>query len=118
MSNLGPQHINLSFGGLLQLPNGVLPALQQVQDGNGNNAGLWISSTQTGVKKGVEVAIATASQTVFTLSSISYVTGQNMLSVFVDGVAQVSGTSFTETNSTTVTFSEGLHVGAIVQFIT
>jgi len=45
MSNLGPQHINLSFGGLLQLPNGASGSLATVQDGAGNATALEVSTT-------------------------------------------------------------------------
>ena len=46
MANLGPQHINLTYGGLLQLPSGSITSiLQTVTDGFGNATGLQISST-------------------------------------------------------------------------
>lgn len=45
MSNLGPQQQNQSFSGLLQIPGGVTRELQQVQDGEGNTTGLWVSTT-------------------------------------------------------------------------
>lgn len=45
MSNLGPQHINLSFNGLLQSPNGVNSTLKTVQGGDGTNTALQISTT-------------------------------------------------------------------------
>ena len=117
MSNLGPQHINTSFVGLLQVPNGVLPTPQQVQDGSGNNTGLWISTGGAATSKQVEIATATAGQTVFVLTTMTYTPGENMIDVYIDGVNQVSGTAYTETNSTTITFSAGLHVGAVVKFI-
>lgn len=65
-----------------------------------------------------EVQTATAGQTVFTLATVSYLPGTNTLSVFVDGVNQYDLSSYTETDSTTVTFSAGLHVGALVKFTT
>lgn len=67
-----------------------------------------------------EIQTATAGQTVFTLSTITYSPGTNSLSVFVDGVNQYDGSSFAyvETDSTTVTFTSGLHVGALVKFTT
>lgn len=65
-----------------------------------------------------EVQYATAGQTVFTLTTITYVPGTNNLTVFVDGVNQYRGIAYQETNSTTVTFTEGLHVGAEVKFTT
>jgi parallel beta-helix repeat protein len=67
-----------------------------------------------------EIVTATAGQTVFNLG-ISYQPGTNSLSVFVDGVNQYgpgAQYSYVETDSTTVTFNAGLHVGAEVKFTT
>lgn len=47
MSNLGPQQQNSSYAGILQVPGGITPQLQQVQDGEGNGTGLWLSSAGT-----------------------------------------------------------------------
>jgi hypothetical protein len=67
-----------------------------------------------------EIQTATAGQTVFTLTTMSYAPATNSLSVFVDGVNQYGGGaySYIETDSTTVTFTAGLHVGAEVKFTT
>ena len=67
-----------------------------------------------------EIQTATAGQTVFTLTTMQYQPGTNNLLVFVDGVNQYEGStySFVETNATTVTFISGLHVGAEVKFTT
>jgi len=67
-----------------------------------------------------EIQTATAGQTVFTLTTMSYAAGTNSLTVFVDGVNQYDGVTYAyvETNSTTVTFTAGLHVGALVKFTT
>jgi Pectate lyase superfamily protein len=66
-----------------------------------------------------EIQTATAGQTVFNLTN-AYTPNTNTLSVFVDGVNQYDGSSYsyTETSSTRVTFSAGLHVGALVKFTT
>lgn len=67
-----------------------------------------------------EIVTATAGQTVFNLG-ISYQPGTNSLSVFVDGVNQYGPGalySYVETDSDTVTFNSGLHVGAEVKFVT
>ena len=66
-----------------------------------------------------EIQVATAGQTVFNLTN-SYQPGTNTLSVFVDGVNQYDGSSYSyiETSSTRVTFTQGLHVGALVKFTT
>jgi hypothetical protein len=68
-----------------------------------------------------EIQTATAGQTVFTLTTVNYTPGTNSLSVFVDGVNQYgpgAQYAYLETNSTTVTFVNGLHVGASVKFTT
>jgi hypothetical protein len=67
-----------------------------------------------------EIVTATSGQTVFNLG-ISYQPGTNSLSVFVDGVNQYgpgAQYAYTETDSNTVTFTSGLHVGAEVKFTT
>jgi parallel beta-helix repeat protein len=68
-----------------------------------------------------EIQTATAGQTVFTLTTTQYQPGTNSLSVFVDGVNQYGPSAqyaYVETNSTTITFVTGLHVGALVKFTT
>lgn len=67
-----------------------------------------------------QIITATSGQTVFNLS-ITYQPGTNSLSVFVDGVNQYgpgAQYAYTETDSDTVTFTNGLHVGALVKFTT
>ena len=66
-----------------------------------------------------EVQIATAGQTVFNLTTMTYQPGSNNLVVYVDGVNQVEGGSYSyvETDSDTVTFTSGLHLGAVVKFV-
>jgi len=58
-----------------------------------------------------EIITATAGQTVFNLSTINYTPGTNSLSVYIDGVNQYVGDSYLETDSDTVTFTSGVHVG-------
>ena len=65
-----------------------------------------------------EVITATAGQTVFNLATINYTPGTNSLSVFIDGVNQYVGDSYLETDSDTVTFTSGVHVGGEVKFTT
>jgi uncharacterized protein YjbI with pentapeptide repeats len=68
-----------------------------------------------------EFQTATAGQTVFNLTTITYTPGTNTLSVFVDGVNQYgpgAQYAYIETDSDTVTFVSGLHVGALVKFTT
>lgn len=63
-----------------------------------------------------ETQVATLNQTVFVLTEMTYVPGSNMLTVFIDGINQILTEAFIETNSTTVTFTQGLHIGAKVRF--
>ena len=68
-----------------------------------------------------EIQTATAGQTVFTLNDFEYVPGTGNLSVFVDGVNQYgpgAQYAYVETDSSTITFVSGLHVGASVKFTT
>jgi hypothetical protein len=65
-----------------------------------------------------EVQTATAGQTVFNLATINYTPATNSLSVYIDGVNQYVGDSYLETDSNTVTFTAGLHVGAEVKLTT
>lgn len=68
-----------------------------------------------------EIQTATAGQTVFNLSTMQYQPGTNSLSVYVDGVNQYgpgAQYAYVETDSDTVTFVSGLHVGASVKFTT
>jgi hypothetical protein len=68
-----------------------------------------------------EIQTATAGQTVFNLTTITYQPATNSLSVFVDGVNQYgpgAQYAYVETDADTVTFVNGLHVGALVKFTT
>jgi hypothetical protein len=79
-----------------------------------------INSNSVAFTNQQQIITATANQTVFNLS-ISYQVGTNSLSVFVDGVNQYgpgAQYAYTETDSDTVTFVSGLHVGAQVKFTT
>jgi hypothetical protein len=68
-----------------------------------------------------EIQTATAGQTVFNLTTVQYLPGTNSLTVFVDGVNQYgpgAQYAYIETDADTVTFVNGLHVGALVKFTT
>jgi hypothetical protein len=81
-----------------------------------------INGGGTGNYKAVqEIQIATAGQTVFTLNTFTYVVGSNTLSVYVDGVNQVGSSSsyaYVETSPSVITFTQPIHVGAVVKFTT
>ena len=80
-----------------------------------------INSNYIAFTNSQEIQTATAGQTVFTLTTMQYQPGTNSLSVFVDGVNQYgpgAQYAYFETDSGTVTFISGLHVGAEVKFTT
>jgi hypothetical protein len=64
-----------------------------------------------------EYQTATAGQTGFVISSFTYVVGSNGLSVYVNGSKQVKTLNYTETSTSTVTFTAGLNAGDIVEFV-
>jgi anti-anti-sigma regulatory factor len=57
-----------------------------------------------------QLVTATAGQTVFNLSS-TYVVGSDVLQVFVNGLQLVKTSDYTETSSSSVTFTSGLSLG-------
>jgi len=102
----------ISYKFLLKDSNDVLIATYDNVTGINSNAVSFTNQQQ--------IITATAGQTVFNLS-IDYQVGTNSLSVFVDGVNQYgpgAQYAYTETDSDTVTFVSGLHVGAEVKFTT
>lgn len=97
-----------------------------VQDAANNLIGTYdnltgINSNFVAFTNQQEIQTATASQTVFNLTTMQYQPGTNSLSVFVDGVNQYgpgAQYAYVETDQDTVTFVSGLHVGASVKFTT
>jgi hypothetical protein len=97
-----------------------------VQDSANNLIGTYdnltgINSNFVNFTNQQEIQTATAGQTVFNLTTMQYQPGTNSLSVFVDGVNQYgpgAQYAYVETDSDTVTFVSGLHVGANVKFTT
>lgn len=97
-----------------------------VQDAANNLIGTYdnltgINSNFVAFTNQQEIQTATAGQTVFNLATMTYQPGTNSLSVFVDGVNQYgpgAQYAYAETDSDTVTFVSGLHVGASVKFTT
>ena len=95
-----------------------------LKDSNDVLIGTWdnlsgINSNFIAYTNQQEIQTATAGQTVFNLTTMNYLVGTNSLSVFVDGVNQYgpgAQYAYTETDSNTVTFASGLHVGAEVKF--
>jgi hypothetical protein len=96
-----------------------------LKDANDVLIGTWdnlvgINSNFVNYTSQEEIQVATAGQTVFNLTTVTYTPGTNSLQVYVDGVNQYDGITYAyvETDATTVTFTAGLHVGALVKFTT
>ena len=88
----------------------VLKTSTDVQLWSADNLSGLASSGQTGS------VTATQGQTVVTVP-FTYLIGQNSLRVFVNGSKQIITTNYTETTTTSVTFTGGLNVGDLVEFV-
>lgn len=64
-----------------------------------------------------EIATATAGQTIFNLSGLTYTPASNNLSVYINGIKQRLTSAYTETDNNTITFTEAVPVNAVVEFI-
>ena len=64
-----------------------------------------------------EEQVATADQTVFTLTGMTYFPGVNNLDVYINGVRQYSD-AYAETSTTVITFTSGLDADDKVKFVT
>jgi hypothetical protein len=79
---------------------------------------LWSMDNITGLPSAgsQDVQVATAGQTVFTVG-FTYSVGNNSLSVLVNGSKQIATLNYIETNTSTVTFVDGLNAGDVVEFV-
>lgn len=100
----------LNVGADADNPNSLL-TVQQMQD--------YVDTRASGlVIQKIEKQTATASQTVFNLTTMTYKPGANNLAVFVNGVRKFAPNHYTENDADTITFVAGLTVGDLVVFIT
>jgi len=84
----------------------------------------WLNDVNNSVYRGLipgtsnqrGTVVSSAGQTVFTVP-FTYNTGSTRLDVYINGVHQIYNSSYTYTNSTTVTFTEGVFENAIVEFV-
>mgnify|MGYP003337377074 CR=1 FL=1 len=84
----------------------------------------WLNDVNDYVYSGIppsgsrpRAAITSVGGAIFTLP-FSYTVGSNGLNVYIQGIKQLLTTSYLETNSTTVTFTEAVPVGCVVEFDT
>jgi hypothetical protein len=82
-------------------------------DGSTVITAAWLNSVE-GSKQDQGTVIATSGQTVFTIPFIC--ANDFPVRVYIDGVKQAMTSSYTRTSPTQITFTEGLHVGALVEF--
>ena len=85
-----------------------------LQNSSGNS--IWTADNINGAQGGESTVTATQGQTVFSVG-FNYYVGANNLKVYVNGSKQVVSTNYTETTNSTITFSTGLNVGDIVEFL-
>jgi hypothetical protein len=78
----------------------------------------WLNDVNNFVYQGKSrgVVTATSGQTVFTVP-FTYTVGNNTLNVYINGIRQILSSSYTETSTTSITFSEGVPVNAKVEFV-
>lgn len=69
------------------------------------------------VNQGRESYTAVGGEGLVTLTTVQYQVGVGNLAVYVNGVRKFAGTDFTETSSTSVTFSPALVAGQKVEFV-
>jgi hypothetical protein len=78
----------------------------------------WLNDVNNYVYQGRlrGTVVATSGQTVFTVP-FTYTVGAKTLDVYINGIRQILSSSYTETTSTTITFSEAVPVTAVVEFV-
>ena len=80
------------------------------------NPNIWAPGESISANSSVAVErfVATAGQTLFTLTAFTYSVGTSSLYVYVNGGFQVVAVDFTETSSSSFTLSEAVTEGSIV----
>ena len=87
-------------------------------DGSTPIVAAWLNDVNNYVYQGRQrgTVAATSGQTVFTVP-FTYTVGAKTLDVYINGVRQILSSSYTETSTTSVTFSEAVPVNAVVEFV-
>lgn len=97
--------LDMNSNRIINLPNAT-GSTEPVTKGQFDAA----SGSLTPIGFQVEKLTGTVGQTVFNFASINYSVGANTLIVFINGIYQ-DPSSYTETDSDTVTLSEGVEAG-------
>ena len=96
--------------------NGMIRYNTDINKYEGYSNGAWeIIGNGAGGVLYEDTQTATQGQTLF-ISSTGYLIGANNLSVYVNGSRQIVNVNYTETSSTSFTFTTGLNAGDLVNF--
>ena len=87
-------------------------------DGSTPIVSAWLNDVNDYVYQGRQrgTVVATSGQTLFVVP-FTYTVGAKTLDVYINGIRQILSSSYTETSSTSVTFSEGVPINCIVEFV-
>jgi hypothetical protein len=87
-------------------------------DGSTPIVSSWLNDVNDYVYQGRQrgTVVATSGQTIFTVP-FTYTVGAKTLDVYINGIRQILGSSYTETSSTSVTFSAGVPITCVVEFV-
>ena len=78
----------------------------------------WLNDVNDYVYQGRQrgTVVATSGQTLFVVP-FTYTVGAKTLDVYINGIRQILNSSYTETSPTYVTFSEGVPINCVVEFV-
>ena len=78
----------------------------------------WLNDVNDYVYQGRQrgTVTATSGQTIFTVP-FTYTVGAKTLDVYINGIRQILTSSYTETSTTSITFTAGVPVNAVVEFV-
>jgi len=87
-------------------------------DGSTPIVSSWLNDVNDYVYQGRQrgTVVATSGQTIFTVP-FTYTVGAKTLDVYINGIRQILGSSYTETSSTSVLFTEAVPVTCVVEFV-
>jgi len=87
-------------------------------DGSTPIVAAWLNDVNDYVYQGRQrgTVTATSGQTVFTVP-FTYTVGAKTLDVYINGIRQILTSSYTETSTTSITFTAGVPVNAVVEFV-
>ncbi len=117
----GTNQIEVFINGVFQVPpeNYIETDSDTITFTSGLTAGDFVTvgnTTNASFTVTIEKQTATAGQTLFNLTTITYVQGSNKLGVYINGVFQTTPEAYSETSTTSITFVSGLTAGDFVVF--